>query len=153
MDVLFAECKLMISCLTKYLPAFSPVGTVSLHKLGLPSHILNAFWNHSPVSMLPSNNPFSPILNQCAVSLEKVAQSFSALSQYAIQAIMGPTVCTQYEYTAVMFSPARMGIYARAGVPGVLQERDVFVVSKMGLLETHFRCGIHAAASCMVWSP
>jgi hypothetical protein len=72
--------------------------------------MLNAFWNHSPVSMLPSNSPFSPILNQSAVSLEKVVQSLSTLSQYAIQAIIGPTVCTQYAYTAVMFSPARMGM-------------------------------------------
>ena len=46
-----------------------------------------------------------------------------------------------------MFSPALMGIEACAGVPGTLQARERFEVSKMGLLVIHFRCTMVGSSS------
>jgi hypothetical protein len=76
-------------------------------------------------------------LNQSAFVGSKSLQSTSP--QDVIHAIMGPTVCTQDWYAAVMFSPAVMGMEAWAGVPGKLQARDWLVVSKIGSLVIHFR--------------
>lgn len=52
-----------------------------------------------------------------------------------------------------MVEPAVMGMEARAGVPGVLQEREEFEVSKMGLLEDQARWGSQGAEDCMGMSP
>jgi hypothetical protein len=134
----------------RYFPFFNPLGTVSLHRLGLPSHSEKVFWNQLPSSIVPSCSPRCPVLNQSAVDESNVWQS--SLVQCAIHAIIGPTVCTQYMYTAVMFWPGRMGMYARAGVPGVLQEREALVVSKIGSLVIHFLWTIQGAASWNVWS-
>ena len=74
--------------------------------------------------------------------------------QGVMYAIMGPTVCTQYQYTAVMFSPAVMGMEKWAGLPGVLHGREALSTSKMGLFVIHFRCGIsEVVVSSQVRSP
>ena len=52
---------------------------------------------------------------------------------------MGPVGCSQYQYTASILSPASMGMYAAAVVPGSLQARKGESCSKTGLMETQGR--------------
>jgi hypothetical protein len=44
-------------------------------------------------------------------------------------------------------------MYARAGVPGVLHERDVLVGEKMGSLEDQARWTLHGAVAWAARSP